>query len=115
MIEQATEILNTASAIYFVNLVVMQWFVLFALRTRRLSVLSQRINYLLFPAIAFALVIAIFFLYVPAFHDKLGTATVPVAHWFLPMAFGMGILMLDEGRKFAVRRWPRGVLARIAW
>ena len=59
--------------------------------------------------------IAIFFLYVPKFHDVLSTATVPVAHWFLPMAFGMAILLLDEGRKFLVRKYPKGVLAKMAW
>ncbi|SMR49210.1 unnamed protein product [Zymoseptoria tritici ST99CH_1E4] len=113
--DRYTEILNEASAVYFVNLVVMQWFVVFALRTRRLSVLKQRINYLLGPAIIFALLIAILFLYVPAFHSKLGTATVPVEYWFLPMAFGASILGLDEIRKAGVRRWPSGLLARIAW
>ena len=93
----------------------MQWFNLFALRTRRLSVLHHSFNWYLLPAIVFALLIAIFFLYVPKFHDVLGTATVPVEHWFLPMAFGMGILLLDEARKFGVRRWPSGFLARTAW
>lgn len=112
---QYKDILNTASSVYFVNLVVMQWFVLFAVRTRRLSVLQHSMNWLLLPAICFALVFAIIWLYVPAFHDTLQTAVVPVAHWFLPMAFGMAILLLDEARKFCVRRWPQGFLARIAW
>ncbi|EME45193.1 hypothetical protein DOTSEDRAFT_71046 [Dothistroma septosporum NZE10] len=112
---QYQDILNTASSVYFVNLVVMQWFVLFAIRTRRLSVLQHSINWLLLPAICFGLVFAIFWTYVPAFHDTLQTAVVPAAHWFLPMAFGMGILLLDEARKLFVRRYPQGVLARIAW
>ncbi|KAK4549384.1 hypothetical protein LTR36_006381 [Oleoguttula mirabilis] len=97
--EAMTSILNTASSIYFVNLVVMQWFNLFAVRTRRLSVLNHRFNWYLVPAIVFALSIAILFLYVPKLHDVLGTATVPVAYWFLPMGFGLGLLLLDEGRK----------------
>uniref|UniRef100_A0A2D3UNA7 Related to PMR1-Ca++-transporting P-type ATPase located in Golgi n=1 Tax=Ramularia collo-cygni TaxID=112498 RepID=A0A2D3UNA7_9PEZI len=108
-------ILNTASSVYFINLVVMQWFVLFAVRTRRLSVLQHSMNWLLFPAIIFALVIAIFFTYVPKFHNVLQTAIVPVAHWFLPFAFGMGILLLDEARKFLVRRYPKSILAKMAW
>ncbi|KAH9845047.1 PMR1-Ca++-transporting P-type ATPase located in Golgi [Teratosphaeria destructans] len=111
---QATAILNTASSIYFVNLVVMQWFNLFAVRTRRLSVLRQRINWYLFPAILFALIIAIFFLYVPKFHEALGTATVPTEHWFLPMAFGAFVLLFDEGRKGLVRRFPKSFVAKVA-
>jgi sodium/potassium-transporting ATPase subunit alpha len=117
-----TTILNQASSIYFVNLVVMQWFNLMAVRTRRLSILQhpplfkkETSNYFLFPAIIFSLLVAVFWLYVPKFQDVLGTTTVPVAHWFLPMGFGMGILLLDEGRKFWVRRWPGGVMGKGAW
>jgi sodium/potassium-transporting ATPase subunit alpha len=93
-----------------------------AVRTRRLSILSHpplfrkaTRNLWLFPAIIFAILIAFFFLYIPKFQSVLGTAQVPVAHWFLPVAFGMGILLIDEGRKSAVRKWPRGLLAKIAW
>lgn len=114
--------LNEASSIYFVTLVVMQWFNLLAVRTRRLSLFQHpplfnraTRNYYLFPAIFFALVMAFFWLYIPALQPTLGTTQVPVEHWFLPMAFGMVILLLDEGRKFAVRTWPKGFWARIAW
>lgn len=93
-----------------------------AVRTRRLSLLqhpplfrNSTRNYWLFPAILFSLLIAIFFLYVPKFQTDLGTAAVPVAYWFLPMSFGLGILLLDEWRKFMLRRKPDGLLARVAW
>ncbi|KAK2001547.1 Na,H/K antiporter P-type ATPase [Colletotrichum falcatum] len=114
--------LNIASSIYFVNLVVMQWFNLMAIRTRRLSLFQhppignkQTQNLYLFPAIAFALLMAIFWLYVPEFQSALGTAPVPAEYWFLPMSFGLGILLIDEARKFAVRRWPAGIIAKAAW
>ncbi|KAK0933860.1 hypothetical protein LTR29_014548 [Friedmanniomyces endolithicus] len=113
--DEVTAILNTASSIYFVNLVVMQWFNLFAVRTRRLSVLNHRFNWYLPPAIIFALLVAILFLYVPEFYSVLGTSTVPVANWFLPMGFGTGVLLLDEGRKWLVRRYPRSLIAKMAW
>lgn len=90
-------------------------FNLFAVRTRRLSVLQHHMNWLLLPAIAFALIFAIFFLYVPKFHHVLQTAIIPAEYWFFPMAYGMSILLLDEGRKFLVRRYPRSWVARIAW
>ncbi|KAF5859084.1 hypothetical protein ETB97_003326 [Aspergillus alliaceus] len=114
--------LNEASSIYFINLVVMQWFNLMAIRTRRLSIFQHppafnkdTQNLLLFPAIAFALCMAVFWLYVPAFQEVLDTSSVPVEHYFLPAAFGLGILCLDELRKAAVRRWPTGILAKCAW
>lgn len=104
------------------NLANRQWFSLMAIRTRRLSIfqhppafneLTQ--NLWLFPAIVFALLIAIFWLYVPAFQTTLLTSPVPVEFWILPMAFGIGLLCLDEARKAAARRWPQGFIARIAW
>lgn len=114
--------LNEASSIYFINLVVMQWFNLMALRTRRLSIFQhppafnkQTQNLYLFPAIGFAFVMAIFWCYVPAFQNTLGTSQVPVEHFFLPAAFGLGILFLDEARKWMVRSWPDGFVARCAW
>jgi sodium/potassium-transporting ATPase subunit alpha len=58
---------------------------------------------------------AFFWCYVPKFQDTLGTAQVPVEYWFLPMAFGLGIIILEEARKYAVRHWPNGFFARIAW
>ena len=114
--------LSVASAIYFVNLVVMQWFVLMALRTRHLSIFShppvgkkETRNWLLFPAILFALVIVFIFCYVPGLQGVATSAPVPVEHWFLPVAFGVGLLMIDEGRKAAARRWPGSWVGRCAW
>ncbi|PYH49773.1 cation-translocating P-type ATPase [Aspergillus saccharolyticus JOP 1030-1] len=114
--------LNEASSVYFINLVVMQWFNLMAIRTRRLSIFShppafnkKTQNLLLFPAILFALCMAIFWLYIPPLQQTLNTTSVPAIHYFLPAAFGLGILVLDELRKAGVRRWPDGILARCAW
>ncbi|GIK00959.1 hypothetical protein Aspvir_004989 [Aspergillus viridinutans] len=114
--------LNEASSVYFINLVVMQWFNLMAIRTRRLSIFShppafnkKTQNLLLFPAIIFALGIAVIWLYIPPLQRVLDTTSVPVEHYFLPAAFGLGILGLDELRKAAVRRWPHGILAKMAW
>ena len=120
--------LAEASSIYFVNLVVMQWFNLMAVRTRRLSIFqhppcfgtdkttgTSTSNWALFPAIVFALAVAIFWLYVPKLQQTLDTSSVPAEHFFLPAAFGLGMLVLDEGRKYCVRRWPGGLADRLAW
>ena len=115
-------VLNEASSIYFVNLVVMQWFNLMALRTRRLSIFQhppafnkRTQNLYLFPAILFAVTMIFVFCYIPGLQTTVNTTSVPVEHFFLPMAFGFGILLLDEGRKFAVRKWPKSLLAKVAW
>ncbi|KJK83981.1 Sodium/potassium-transporting ATPase subunit [Metarhizium anisopliae BRIP 53293] len=116
------EKLNEASSIYFVNLVVMQWFNLMATRTRRLSIFQhpplfnkKTQNLYLFPAIVFALAMAVLWLYIPSLQPIIQTADVPVAHWFLPFAFGLFIILIDEARRCWVRRWPNGLLGRMAW
>jgi sodium/potassium-transporting ATPase subunit alpha len=93
-----------------------------AARTRRLSIFQHppafnkaTQNLYLFPAIAFSLCMGILWLYIPQLQAIIGTANVPAENFFLPAAFGLGVLFLDEGRKAAVRRWPNGLLAKIAW
>ncbi|KAJ6027206.1 uncharacterized protein N7446_004194 [Penicillium canescens] len=113
---------NEASSIYFVNLVIMQWFNLMAVRTRHLSIFQHppifnkpTQNLYLFPAIAFALGISVIWLYIPSLQTALSTSGIPAEHYFLPAALGLGLLCLDETRKAAVRRWPNGLLAKMAW
>ncbi|RMZ88655.1 hypothetical protein DV736_g4107, partial [Chaetothyriales sp. CBS 134916] len=114
--------LAVASSIYFVNLVIMQWFNVFCLRTRYLSVFSHppigkksTRNLLLFPAILFALAIVFIFCYIPGVQGVATSSEIPIAHWFLPFAFGAALLLIDEARKAAVRRWPKSLVAKVAW
>ncbi|CAK7204361.1 hypothetical protein SEUCBS139899_007116 [Sporothrix eucalyptigena] len=114
--------INEASSIYFITLVVLQWFNLMAVRTRRLSLFQhppafnkETQNLLLFPAIVLSLGIAVIWLYIPQLQVVLGTSGVPVEYYFLPGALGLGLLGLDEVRKAAVRRWPKAILAKMAW
>ncbi|KAL5407068.1 hypothetical protein PMIN03_007394 [Paraphaeosphaeria minitans] len=113
---------NEASSIYFVTLVVMQLFNLLATRTRRLSIFQQppvfnknTQNLLLFPAMVFAIVVVFIFCYPPSVQEAIDTTTIPVEYWFFPVAFGIGLLMLDEARKWAIRTYPQWLLARLAW
>ena len=110
-------IFNVASSIYFVNLVIMQFFNLMATRTRRLSILQQppffrsrTSNYFLIPAMLFALCVGInsffrfsdllflvfFFLYIPWWENIIGTTAIPVENYFFPVAFGLFLLLADE-------------------
>lgn len=116
------QVLAEASSIYFVNLVIMQWFNLMATRTRRLSIFQQppafnkrTQNLYLFPAIVFSLVVIFIFCYVPAIQSAISSSSIPAEYFFFPMAFGLWMLLTDEARKYCVRRWPRGYAARLAW
>ncbi|KAK0207339.1 hypothetical protein IW262DRAFT_1450882 [Armillaria fumosa] len=115
------ELTNKAQSIYFYNLVMMQWFNLLATRTRRLSLFQQNPlgsntrNIFIFPAMAMALTIACFFSYIPWFQQVLLTRGVHVEFFFLPIAYGIVMLFLDEVRKWWNRAHPSSFLARIAW
>jgi sodium/potassium-transporting ATPase subunit alpha len=116
------QVTNEASSVYFVTLVVMQWFNLLATRTRRQSIFQmppignrKTQNLYIIPAIIFAIVIVFIFCYIPGLQSVIATTQVPVENWFLPMTFGLGILVYDEVRKFCVRRYPNSLIARVAW
>jgi sodium/potassium-transporting ATPase subunit alpha len=72
-------------------------------------------NLYIIPAIIFAIVIVFIFCYIPGLQSVIATTQVPVENWFLPMTFGLGILVYDEVRKFCVRRYPNSLIARVAW
>ncbi|KAG9222104.1 hypothetical protein CCMSSC00406_0009285 [Pleurotus cornucopiae] len=102
------ELTNRAQSIYFFNLVLMQWFNLLATRTRRLSLFQQNPlggpetrNYFIFPAMLAALGLACFFSYVPWFQKIFLTRGIRAEYFFLPMAYGVGILFIDESRNAA--------------
>ncbi|ORY33508.1 hypothetical protein BCR39DRAFT_520515 [Naematelia encephala] len=115
------EAVNKAQSIYFFTLVFMQFGNLNSTRTRRLSWFSHNPfseasrNLWLFPAMLASIAILFFFSYVPFFQRTFLTRGVPVGHIFLPLAFAAGIFLLDETRKYFARRYPKGLVARIAW
>ncbi|KAF7300959.1 Calcium ATPase [Mycena indigotica] len=111
-----------AQSLYFFNLVIMQWFNLLSTRTRRLSIFQQNPmgspatrNLLLFPAMLAALLLACFFSYVPWFQRVFLTRGIAAQYFFLPMAYGVVLLFLDETRKWWNRKHPKSSLACIAW
>lgn len=113
---------TNAQSIYFFNLVLMQWFNLLSTRTRRLSIFQQNPlgnqstrNYYIFPAALIALILAVFFSYIPLFQNIFGTSGIAVEYYFLPMSYGLALLFLDESRKYWIRGHARSFLAKIAW
>ncbi|KAL0576968.1 hypothetical protein V5O48_005010 [Marasmius crinis-equi] len=116
------ETLNKAQSIYFFNLVLIQWGNLLATRTRRLSIFQQNPlwgektrNLWLVPAMLMALGLACLFSYIPWFQEVFLTRGVNVEFYFLPIAYGVGLVFLDEMRKLWNRTYPKSLLARWAW
>lgn len=119
--DRFNEILYQANAVYFFTLVIQQYFDLLALRTRRLSLFQQNPlwgpgrNRWLFAGMLASFCLAIFFSYIPPIQNVFLTRGIPAEYFFLPMAFGLVTLSLDELRKLVVRRYPRSIVARLAW
>lgn len=111
------KIINMSSSIYFVNLVIMQFFNLLSMRTRYLSVFqhSPLKNKYIFVVIPFAFAVTFIVNYIPAINTSLATAQVPVEYYFISLGFGAVVLVYDELRKWCNRRHPNGPLAKIAW
>lgn len=109
--------INTASSIYFNNLVIMQCFNLLAMRTRYLSVFqhSPMMNKKIFIVIPFSIGVTFFLNYIPAIQKAMGTSKVPVEYYFISIGFGCLVLVYDELRKYINRKHPQGFLAKIAW
>lgn len=53
--------------------------------------------------------------YIPALQRLILSTEVQVEYWFLPVAFGLGLMGLDEARKAWGRAYPEGLVARCGW
>jgi sodium/potassium-transporting ATPase subunit alpha len=112
---------TTGQCVYFVALVILQWGNILAVRNRRLSIVqadpfrAKRRNPWLLLSMAISLAIAVFVTEVPAIQTLFVTASVPIEFWLIPLPLALGILCMDELRKLAVRLFPKGPIARIAW
>jgi len=109
--QQLNECTNTGQTVYFVALVVCQFFNLLSTRTQRKSFFQHNPffgagrNLYLFLAIFISLCFALFTVYVPFMNNVFQTGPVPVEFWFLPMIFGVALFCLDEIRKLILRIW----------
>lgn len=112
---------TTGQCVYFVTLVILQWGNILSVRNRRLSILQadpireKRRNPWLLLSMVISLAIAVFVTEVPGIQTLFVTASVPIEFWLIPLPLAIGILCMDELRKLAVRLFPNGPVARIAW
>lgn len=112
------EYINMSSSIYFINLVIMQFFNLMAMRTRYLSFFQLDLlkdNRFIYFTVPFGLAVTFIINYIPAIQNALGTNQVPVEYYFIALGFGLIVFSYDEFRKGMVRRYPKGFFAKIAW
>ncbi|KAL4732705.1 hypothetical protein ACLX1H_001724 [Fusarium chlamydosporum] len=110
--EELVKFNNTGQCVYFVTLVFLQWGNILAVRNRRLSIFQAdpftkaHRNPWLILSMLISLCIAIFVTEVPGIQNLFDTESVPIEFWLIPIPLGLGILMVDEIRKFFVRKYP---------
>ncbi|PWN42087.1 K, P-type ATPase [Ceraceosorus guamensis] len=117
------EVLNQANTIYFWALISMQWFNLFAMRTRKLSIFQQAPignkatqNLFLFPALVISLVMGIIVSYPQTFQNIFLTRPIVGKYIGISMACGLALLIIDEVRKLLIRTFPNSLFpAKAAW
>lgn len=124
---------------------IVQWFNLMAVRTRRVSFFENlpwskgskkyskkkkkkfsTFNFFFFqhnfknsiallPALLGSLLFSLIVIYVPFFNDLFKTRSVPIELWFMPMCGGLLLFTLEEIRKAINRRFPKSIIAKMAW
>ena len=111
---------SAAQCIYYCSMCLFQFFNFFASRTRYTSILEHNPvwgkgqNLFAFGAMLISAGIQLLLTKVVWFNTVFGTASFPVKYVMPTLGFGMFWLVVDELRKFCVRKYPRGIAAQIA-
>jgi len=119
--DQLNEMINVSQSIYYSSLCVFQFFNFFSIRTRYTSILEHNPiwgkgqNLYGFCAIIISTGIQLILTRVLWFNEVFCTAPVPIKYLIPSVGFGMLWLIIDEFRKFYIRKFPRSNIAKIAW
>lgn len=98
---------------FFLCVVITQWADLYAAKTRKNSLVMQGVeNQVLNTSIIFTCVLATFLLNTPYVNDVLGVYSPRLEVAIFSVPFALAIVVYDEFRKFAIRRWPKGIIYR---
>ncbi len=118
---QLTSMTYVAQSTYYCSVCLFQFFNYFATRTRYASIIEQNPfwgksrNWYVFGAILISIGIQVIVTQVHFFNTVFLTAPVPVKYVLPTLGFGMLWLILDELRKWYIRKNPYSCLAKIAW
>eukprot|EP01135_Chromosphaera_perkinsii_P004408 Nk52_evm11s280 gene=Nk52_evmTU11s280 len=102
-----------AQTTYFVSIVIVQWADLIICKTRRLSIVHQKMTnpYLNF-ALFFETCLAAFLCYTPGMDKFLRLQPIKFLWWLPALPFSALILCYDEIRKYIIRKRPDGFIKR---
>ncbi|KAG2137472.1 hypothetical protein DEU56DRAFT_756053 [Suillus clintonianus] len=119
--DQLAQFVDVGQCIYYVTVAIGQYGTLLSVRNRRVSILQSnplwgpRRNLLVLVGMTGTVLICIVNLYGPGFQNVFLTRPIPGMFWGLPFTFALGILLMDETRKAIVRKYPKSLIAWLAW
>ncbi|CAF0847481.1 unnamed protein product [Didymodactylos carnosus] len=119
--DELTTINESGQSIYYVALCIMQFFNLMSSRTRYASFFTHNPffgkgrNLTVLCGIVASTTVALVVTLVPWFNTQFKTVPVQVKYVMPALGFGALLFTLDELRKFYIRKYPKSILAKIAW
>ena len=120
-VAQLTEMTYVAQSVYYCAACLFQFFNYFATRTRYTSIIDHNPfwgksrNWYVLPAMLISAGVQILITQVVWFNHVFLTGPVPVKYVMPALGFGTLWLTFDEFRKFCIRKYPRGIAAKLAW
>jgi sodium/potassium-transporting ATPase subunit alpha len=114
-VDRRTELNLVGQSAFFVSLVMCQLWNLLAARTRYQSIFTQKFQPKLFYYMLGEVAVVLCTVYLPVINKYIYTRPVYYYHFLIPLGLGSVILMCDEIRKLLVRKFPKGILAKLAW
>jgi sodium/potassium-transporting ATPase subunit alpha len=112
---------NVSQSVYYCSMCLFQFFNFFATRTRYASILEHNPfwgkgrNWYIFGAMLISAGVQLIITQIAWFNQVFGTGPVPVKYVMPTLGFGMLWLIIDELRKWYIRKFPRSIAAKIAW
>lgn len=111
--EDRKKLETLAQSSYYATVVTVQIADIIICKTRRLSIIHQGMtNHMLNFGILFEISITMVILYVPFFNSFLYTQPVPWVMWIPGIPFAILIILLDELRRYLIRKYPNGWVER---
>nr|CAD7428904.1 unnamed protein product [Timema monikensis] len=103
----------TCHTAFFITVVITQWANLICCKTRRNSIVHQKMtNWFLNFALVFETCLAICLLYLPAMDAALKMYPLKIQWWLPGIPWAIILLIFDETRKYLIRRFPGGFFER---
>ncbi|CAG0922395.1 unnamed protein product, partial [Notodromas monacha] len=100
---------STCHTAFFVSIVVTQWADLIISKTRRNSIFEQGMtNWVLNFGLVFETALACFLSYTPGMDKALKMYPLRWTWWLPAMPFALLIFIYDEGRRYAMKKFPGG-------